>query len=291
MENLEKTLPRDGSPFLENWEPPASFSLAELERFLRVIRASLKIERHVQLFKWVQGEFQCLVPNQVLVCAWGDFAVGPIRCDIVSALPGMRTGYLAKSDVEPLIAALFSLWIERGRNPCQVDGWQEVLARHNFLAGVATLPPTSLSAMHSALVHGIVDKRGSDHGFFMAFDRDAQTIPGQTSSPPVMMFELLVPYIDAALRRIVHLHVETPGASTILSNQFLTNGALSDREAEIMEWVRMGKTNIEIGIILDLSASTVKSHLRRIFNKLDVTNRAQAVTKLRQPADHLQHGF
>ncbi len=283
METLGKMLPRHDSPFLDKWEPPPSFSLPEPDRFLRVIRASLKIDRHVQLFKWVQGEFQRLVPNQVLVCAWGDFAAGPIRCDIVSALPGMRTGYLAKSDVEPLIAAMFSFWVERGRCPFRVDNWQDILAHHNFLAGVDTLPPTSLSAMHSVLVHGILDKRGSDHSFFMAFDQDAQTMPGQTSSP-AMMFELLVPYIDAALRRIVHLHVETPGESPVQSNQFLTNSALSKREAEIMEWVCLGKTNIEIGIILDLSASTVKSHLGRIFHKLDVTNRAQAVTKLRQPA-------
>ena len=49
---------------------------------------------------------------------------------------------------------------------------------------------------------------------------------------------------------------------------------------EIMEWVRMGKTNHEIGMILDISAFTVKNHMQRIFKKLDVMNRAQAVSKL-----------
>ena len=55
---------------------------------------------------------------------------------------------------------------------------------------------------------------------------------------------------------------------------------LSTRELEIMEWVRQGKTNAEIGIILDISAFTVKNHMQRILKKLDVLNRAQAVAKM-----------
>jgi len=52
------------------------------------------------------------------------------------------------------------------------------------------------------------------------------------------------------------------------------------REVDIMEWVRKGKTNQEIGMILDISAFTVKNHVQRIFKKLDVVNRAQAVAKI-----------
>ena len=55
---------------------------------------------------------------------------------------------------------------------------------------------------------------------------------------------------------------------------------LSDREHEIMHWVGLGKTNHEIGLILGISQFTVKNHLQRIFRKIDVRNRAQAVTRL-----------
>jgi len=44
--------------------------------------------------------------------------------------------------------------------------------------------------------------------------------------------------------------------------------------------VRAGKTNQEIGDILFISQNTVKSHLKRIFTKLNVTTRAQAVGKI-----------
>jgi len=55
---------------------------------------------------------------------------------------------------------------------------------------------------------------------------------------------------------------------------------MSLRELEIMTWVREGKTNQEIGQILDISVFTVKNHLQRIFKKLNVYNRAQAVAQM-----------
>ena len=44
-----------------------------------------------------------------------------------------------------------------------------------------------------------------------------------------------------------------------------------------MEWVAQGKTNGEIGQILGCSGLTVKFHLSKIREKLDVHNKAQAV--------------
>jgi DNA-binding CsgD family transcriptional regulator len=53
-----------------------------------------------------------------------------------------------------------------------------------------------------------------------------------------------------------------------------------------MDWVRMGKTNAEIGSILSISSFTVKNHLQHIFKKLDVYNRMQAVSKIERNASH-----
>ena len=54
---------------------------------------------------------------------------------------------------------------------------------------------------------------------------------------------------------------------------------LSEREAEILRWMRAGKTNQEIGLILNISPFTVKNHVQKILRKLNVTNRTQAVAK------------
>jgi DNA-binding CsgD family transcriptional regulator len=53
-----------------------------------------------------------------------------------------------------------------------------------------------------------------------------------------------------------------------------------------MDWVRMGKTNAEIGSILSISSFTVKNHLQHIFKKLDVYNRMQAVSKIERHPSH-----
>lgn len=64
--------------------------------------------------------------------------------------------------------------------------------------------------------------------------------------------------------------VTTPVRESIL------NG-LSPREREVFHWLEQGKTNEEIGIILGISHHTVKNHLERVFQKLGVHNRREAV--------------
>jgi len=52
---------------------------------------------------------------------------------------------------------------------------------------------------------------------------------------------------------------------------------LSKREREILSGIAQGLTNIEIGARLFISEKTVRNHVTRIFEKLDVHSRAQAI--------------
>jgi DNA-binding NarL/FixJ family response regulator len=52
---------------------------------------------------------------------------------------------------------------------------------------------------------------------------------------------------------------------------------LTDREREILTLVAKGLSNREIGTALFISEGTVKTHIGRIFNKLDLRDRSQAV--------------
>jgi LuxR family maltose regulon positive regulatory protein len=54
---------------------------------------------------------------------------------------------------------------------------------------------------------------------------------------------------------------------------------LTTRELEILEQLLQGKSNKEIGEQLFISIYTVKTHLRNIYKKFDVTSRLQAVNK------------
>lgn len=52
---------------------------------------------------------------------------------------------------------------------------------------------------------------------------------------------------------------------------------LSEREIEVVKLMAQGKSNKEIGSALFISEGTVKSHLKRIFGKLGVISRTEAV--------------
>jgi two-component system NarL family response regulator len=53
--------------------------------------------------------------------------------------------------------------------------------------------------------------------------------------------------------------------------------ALSPREIDVLQRMAGGKSNKEIGAELFISEGTVKTHIKSIFNKLDVVSRTEAV--------------
>jgi DNA-binding NarL/FixJ family response regulator len=53
---------------------------------------------------------------------------------------------------------------------------------------------------------------------------------------------------------------------------------LTAREEEILDLIRAGRTNGEIARTLFISESTVKVHVRHIFEKLGVHSRAEAAS-------------
>lgn len=74
-----------------------------------------------------------------------------------------------------------------------------------------------------------------------------------------------------------YLHVWLVHRSTEL---FASNVAceLTAREKQVLQWIGGGKTSWEVGRILSMSERTVKFHLQNIYAKLNVANRAQAVS-------------
>lgn len=73
-------------------------------------------------------------------------------------------------------------------------------------------------------------------------------------------------------RMVVRSFIERPGAED-------ETAELSPRESEILALLTKGLTNKEIGAQLEISFSTVRTHLMHIFEKLHVRCRAEAVAK------------
>jgi DNA-binding NarL/FixJ family response regulator len=73
--------------------------------------------------------------------------------------------------------------------------------------------------------------------------------------------------VDARVQRVSNGHTQAPP----------TDPPLTERERQVLDGMSRGKTNNEIGRELFLSEDTVKTHARRLFRKLGVNDRAQAV--------------
>ncbi|QOC91327.1 response regulator transcription factor [Micromonospora craniellae] len=75
--------------------------------------------------------------------------------------------------------------------------------------------------------------------------------------------------------------VLAPSVATRLLHQVrrpIGRDTLSPREVEVLRLVARGLSNAEIGRELHIGEATVKTHLLRTFNKLDVSDRTAAVT-------------
>jgi DNA-binding NarL/FixJ family response regulator len=83
------------------------------------------------------------------------------------------------------------------------------------------------------------------------------------------------PVLSPAVTRRLMTRVAESGADLRRAQALERLAALAEREREIAIAVGEGKSNAEIGAALYLSVPTVKTHISRIFTKLDLNNRVQ----------------
>lgn len=79
-------------------------------------------------------------------------------------------------------------------------------------------------------------------------------------------------YSDAKEILVKLVAQQTGSREEILKSAF----GLTAREAEVLYWLTLGKTNRDISAILLLSVRTVNKHLEQVFQKMGVDNRTSA---------------
>ena len=248
----------------------------DIHHFHSVATRSVEVRSHSDVLKWLQGDMQRYLPHDIMIAAWGDFSSGNIQNDIISALPGVRSHNANPVTLNPFLMNLCARWRAAGRSPFSVLTGSAGFALQSTGAHCAL--DDALQTMRAAMVHGICDERGSHDCMYVTFTRKDEFSQQQLSALGILM-----PYIDTALRQVEHLpqqaHVQIDTSNPV-DSRLSSSHDLSLREMEILQWVSIGKTNPEIGSILEISEFTVKNHMQRVFKKLDVSNRAQAVGKL-----------
>ena len=236
----------------------------ELESFMLNIDASLRVHARHQFFTWTQGLLQNLIKHELLICALRNGE------SLLFHVDGFAT-----SPVEP---APFSEMFRRDTSlvPHLIKTWEEndfkpVLCETGTASQFAQTPLARelvRIGANVALAHGTYDVFGKLASFFVFACK-----PGTLSPRQAYLAELVVPFVHLAwLRTQINRPAgeatgAAPGSSALLT----------PREQEILRWIHVGKSNIEIGAILGISPLTVKNHVQKILRKLNVQNRAQAV--------------
>ena len=249
------------------------------EALVRLAETSSAVMRRSQFFVWSQGSLSSMLPHQVLCC--GAYArpqralvFMPFQSVVISA-PALAPLADANSD---LMRACAAAWVQAGGRPLQLEASHQPLpAQEQLLRLNRELRGLQL------LVHGVArPQRLAEIESLFVFLHAAPV--QQPLDERLLHAELVVPYLHATWRRVVAAEAmlapggaDTPVSPGAGGRVVTTAATLTEREREILRWAREGKSNLEIGTALDISALTVKNHIQKILRKLGASNRAHAV--------------
>lgn len=235
----------------------------EREQFVDTVEKSLEIRKRFQFYLWAQGALQSFLPHQTLLCVHGDIVQSRFRHETFSS--DLIDTQAQRAVADPSNGLLARL----------IDGW----TRRHFSPQLACAPTTGAQDANrrngtepydfgDVLAHGPREATG-EFGSFFVFLRMARP-PGRRE---IYLVQMLLPYLHMALYRMLS------DEGTAMHDKTAAKGPLTRREVQVLQWVKNGKTNEEIALILCISPPTVKNHVQKILRKLNVSNRAQAVGK------------
>ncbi len=93
----------------------------------------------------------------------------------------------------------------------------------------------------------------------------------EASERSKLILERIAPHIGYSLE----IAVNVQSCSALKSQD--VKSPLTQREKEVMEWIKDGKTSWEVSIILNISERTVNFHINNVKDKLNAVSRGQAV--------------
>jgi transcriptional regulator EpsA len=253
-------------------------SPGQADALVRSVEVAPAVRRRYQYFIWTQSQLQTLMPHQILVCgayvrqrralvfeAFHSVALPP---ELLSALTEAQG---------PLLKAVVAAWVQGHGAPLilPVDRLLDTAA----LAQVVEL--LRQRGIERLLVHGVArPQRPNEVECLFVFAN-----PGQPPVPSAQaLAEMLIPYLHWMWQRVMaterELALPVPPPATPTQVAADSSGKrLTDRERQVLEWVRDGKSNHEIAELLSISPLTVKNHIQKILRRLGASNRTQAVAE------------
>ena len=234
--------------------------LSEMEqsRLVRAIEAALDVHSYNGFHAWMYGPFCELLPHESLVCLEiGDH--GTVRqVDFLHhGLVEAETIDFLCNPTHGLAIHLTRLFRAKTRMSYIVDA----ALLESLLKSATTVRWSGSRPLFNAVIHRVRFISGAAY-LFILFN-----VPQEHLQCSPYLFKLLSSHLKMALSRVIN------------TKEMNRHVSLTDREAEIVRWMAGNKSTREISEALGISAITVKNHINKLFRKLDVQNRTDAVSR------------
>lgn len=244
------------------------------QAIVQVIEASVDVRRKYQFFVWTQSSFQLLLPHKVVICGLYDRTRKQVRLELVNSIVVPANLLTLLTDGQsPLMQQVVNAWINNRGRPLVVK--LEALTGRGVAAASESLQTAGYSQL---LVHGVTrPQRASEIESLFVFASPGCGI----SALQLGSIELLLPHLHSTYLRVQSFERDNTDARSqpVAARSGYSSASISEREEQVLAWVREGMSNQEIGIQLGISPLTVKNHVQKILRKLGATNRAQAVAR------------
>ena len=252
---------------------PGSFDGVYAENLVRVIETSIGVHRRYQFFVWSQSSLQALVPHQLSVCGAYKRARRQVQFEVFNSVVVPPTVLALLADGQsPLMQRAIGAWVDNHGKPLALD--VDSLTGRGLEEGRAGLLAAGIVEL---LIHAVSRPQRVEEleSVFMF------ATPGKRSSEQHRLYlDLLLPHMHSTYLRVQSVEREMNDTSAQKApKEGVVRSAITDREKQILGWVREGLSNHAIGSELSISPLTVKNHVQKILRKLGAANRAQAVAR------------
>jgi transcriptional regulator EpsA len=250
----------------------------EAEGLVRLIEAAPGVRRRYQFFVWMQSHVHLLLPHAVAVC--GSYR-RPLRDLAFEAFHSivLDDATLAQfsGSCSPALAQITRHWVDHGGTPAVLA--LAALEGQSEPETAAIWRALQQVGLGHLLIHGVArpDRPSEIESLFVFAHGGLQPAPTRS-----YFLELVLPHLHAVYLRVQATEREMNLAPMRPQHTAQAVDAdrwhVTERERQILYWVRQGKSNLQIGELLGISALTVKNHIQKILRKMGASNRAQAVS-------------
>lgn len=209
----------------------------------------LSMDKEQSVYQWMKEEVRKYVPHQMAICGLAKPSTLGISIMHAETIDTPSNYIEQASRLFPVGCPILSRWLLI-RKPQFVEFGKTKDQGMDMLFDVLNVK--------NLFLHGYVDPHGGYISFFCFYQMD------------VPLAEVCHDEADQ-LAEVIHrglVKQHSISATLHKSKHKLTNA-----EYEVYKWLKLGKTNWEIGIILGKSQWTVKTQVQHILRKLNVNSR------------------